>query len=112
VQHSKLVMLSNLVRASFGRKFKGETFFDHCREERQLVQSVNIGDGARVRHCHVQFGVEALLDVRTTGNFPKGVSQSDRSGVNASDPKTVMSGWVGESKHQTHVWPMPSEMMS
>ena len=94
------------------RKLKGETFFDYCGEERQLVQSGNVGNGSRVRHGQVQFGVEALLDVRTTRNFPKDVSHSDRGGVYASDARAVMSGWAEESKDGTHVCPMPSEMMS
>ena len=68
-----------------------QTFFDHRREEGQLVQCRNIGDGPRVRHHQIQFGVKALLDVRTTGNLPKDVSQGDRSGVHASNTKTVVS---------------------
>ena len=70
---------------------KKETFFDHCREEGQFVKSHNIGDGSRVRHGTVQFGVEALLDVRAAGDLPKDVGQSDRSRVYASDPRAAMS---------------------
>ena len=85
------------------RKVEGRTFFyDRC-EVGQFVQSGNVRNGPRVGHRLVQFGVEALLNVRATADFPKGVSQSDGSRVHAGDPEITKSEYAFEANFKTHV---------
>jgi len=59
------------------RKVRSQTFLHHRREIGQFIQNGNVGDGTRVGHRLVQFGVEVVLNVRATADFPKGVSQSN-----------------------------------
>ena len=80
-----------------------QTFFYDRREVGQFVQSGNVRNGPRVGHRLVQFGVEVPLDVRTTADLPKSVSQCDGSRVYAGDPRATELECVLGADYKTYV---------